>query len=118
MEPWCSDCTGSNRRCLKPSSSTSRFPTIDLPRASRKIGTHPTIRGVGRVPLDEGKGGGTGGALPPLPSGTRGRPTVVHDTAARQGAVTAATEVGDEWGWAWAGMLFCAGPEWKNSKER
>jgi hypothetical protein len=45
MEPWCSDCTGSNRRCSKPSSSTSRSPPIDLPCTSWKIGTHPTIRG-------------------------------------------------------------------------
>jgi hypothetical protein len=42
-EPWCSDCTGSNRRCSEPSSSTSRSPPIDLPHTSRKIETHPTI---------------------------------------------------------------------------
>jgi hypothetical protein len=41
------------------------------------------------VPLDEGNGGGTGDALPPLPSGTGGRPTVVHGTAAHQGAAAA-----------------------------
>jgi hypothetical protein len=35
---------GSNRRCSEPSSSTSRSPPIDLPRTSRKIGTHPTIK--------------------------------------------------------------------------
>jgi hypothetical protein len=44
MEPWCSDCTGSNWRCLEPSSSTSRSPPINLPHTSRKIGTHPTIK--------------------------------------------------------------------------
>jgi hypothetical protein len=43
MESWCSDCTGLNRRCSEPSSSTSRSPPIDLPHTSRKIGTHPTI---------------------------------------------------------------------------
>jgi hypothetical protein len=43
MEPWCSDCTSSNRCCSEPSSSTSRSPPIDLPRTSRNIGTHPTI---------------------------------------------------------------------------
>jgi hypothetical protein len=43
MEPWCSDCTGSNRRCSEPSSSTSRSPPINLPHTSRKIGSHPTI---------------------------------------------------------------------------
>jgi hypothetical protein len=37
------DCTGSNRRCSEPSSSTSRSPPIDLPCTSQKIGTHPTI---------------------------------------------------------------------------
>jgi hypothetical protein len=44
MELWCSDCMGSNRRCSEPSSSTSRSPLIDLPRTSRKIRTHPTIK--------------------------------------------------------------------------
>jgi hypothetical protein len=43
MEPWCSDCMGSNRCCSEPSSSMSRSPPIDLPRTSQKIGTHPTI---------------------------------------------------------------------------
>jgi hypothetical protein len=47
-------------------------------------------RGVGRVPLDEGNGGGTGGASPPLPSGTGGRLTVVHGTVARWGAAATA----------------------------
>jgi hypothetical protein len=35
---------GSNRCCSEPSSSTSRSPSIDLPRSSQKIGTHPTIK--------------------------------------------------------------------------
>jgi hypothetical protein len=43
---------GSNRRCSEPSSSTSRSPPIDLPRTSRKIGTHPTITVTEKLVLD------------------------------------------------------------------
>jgi hypothetical protein len=62
-------------------------------------------RGVGWVPLDEGNGGGTGGASPPLPSGTGGRPTVVHDTVAHRGAAATTNRGGgglsrDVVGWA------------------
>jgi hypothetical protein len=60
-------------------------------------------RGVGRVPLDEGNGGGTSGASPPLPSGMGGYPTVVHGTAARWGAAVAANRGGGRVGVAWAG---------------
>jgi hypothetical protein len=67
-------------------------------------------RGVGLVPLDEGNGGGTGGASPPLPSGTGGRPAVVHVTAACQAAAAAVNRGGGRVGVAWAGMLFWAGP--------
>jgi hypothetical protein len=68
--------------------------------------------------LDEGNGGDTGGASPPLPSGTGGRPTVVHDTAVHQGAAVAANRGGGRVGWAWARMLLWAGLTRKNSKER
>jgi hypothetical protein len=67
-------------------------------------------RGVGLVPLDEGNGGGTGGASPPLPSGTGGRPTVVHVMAACQAAAAAVNRGGGRVGVAWAGMLLWAGP--------
>jgi hypothetical protein len=46
--------------------------------------------GVGRVPLDEWNGGGTGATSPPLPSGTGGHPTVVHGSTACRGAAAAA----------------------------
>jgi hypothetical protein len=46
--------------------------------------------GVGRVPLDEWNGGGTGTTSPPLPSGTGGHPTVVHGSTACRGAAAAA----------------------------
>jgi hypothetical protein len=51
-------------------------------------------RGVGWVPLDEGNGGGTSGASPPLPSGMGGRPMVVHGTVVRQGAAAAVNRGG------------------------
>jgi hypothetical protein len=75
-------------------------------------------RGVGEVPLDEWNGGGTGGASPPLPSGTGGRPTVVHSSAVRRGVAAVANRGWGRVGVAWAGMLLWAGPAWKNSKER
>jgi hypothetical protein len=75
-------------------------------------------RGVGWVPLDEGNGGGTDGASPPLPSGMGGHPMEVHGTVVRQGAAAVVNRGGGRVGVAWAGMLLWAGPAWKNSKER
>jgi hypothetical protein len=57
----------------------------------------PKRRGRGdvRAPLDEGNGGGIGGASLPLPPSTGGHPLVAHDMAAPARAV-AAWELSDE----------------------
>jgi hypothetical protein len=59
-------------------------------------------RGDARAPLDEGKGGGKGGALLPLPPSTGGHPLAVHGAAAPAGTVAARalSDEGDDPGWA------------------
>jgi hypothetical protein len=61
----------------------------------------------GRVPLDEGNGGGMGGTSRPLQSGMGGRPTIVHGTTAHRGAAVTVNRGGDEWGWPESGC--CCG---------
>jgi hypothetical protein len=46
-------------------------------------------RGNARAPLDEGNGGGTGGALLPLPPSMGGHPMATQGTTASVGAVAA-----------------------------
>jgi hypothetical protein len=48
-------------------------------------------RGDARAPLDEGNGGGTGGALLPLPPSTGGHPMVACGAAAPGAAAAAST---------------------------
>jgi hypothetical protein len=59
-------------------------------------------RGDARVPLDEGKGGGIGGASLPLALSTGRHPLVAHGVAAPAGAVAARalSDEGDDPGWA------------------
>jgi hypothetical protein len=59
-------------------------------------------RGDTRAPLDEGKGGGIGGASLPLPPSTGGHPVAAHSVVAPAGAVAARalSDEGDDPGWA------------------
>jgi hypothetical protein len=54
------------------------------------------------VPLDEGNGGGIGGASLPLPPSTGGHPLAAHGAAAPAGVVAARalSDEGDDPGWA------------------
>jgi hypothetical protein len=64
----------------------------------------PKRRGTGdaRAPLDEGNGGGIGGASLPLPPSMGGHPLATHGAAAPAGAVAARalSDEGDDLGWA------------------
>jgi hypothetical protein len=64
----------------------------------------PKRRGRGdvRAPLDEGNGGGIGGASPPLPLSTGGHPLAAHSAAApaRAVAARALSDEGDDPGLA------------------
>jgi hypothetical protein len=59
-------------------------------------------RGDARAPLDDGKGGGIGGASFPLPPSTGGHPLAVHGVTVPTGAVAARalSDEGDDPGWA------------------
>jgi hypothetical protein len=59
-------------------------------------------RGDAPAPLNEGNGGGIGGASLPLPPSTGGHPLAAHGAAARAGAVAARalSDEGDDPGWA------------------
>jgi hypothetical protein len=64
-------------------------------------------RGDAWASLDEGKGGGTGGASLPLPPSTRGHPMAAHGAMAPAGAVAARalSEEGDDPRWAGLGRI-------------